>query len=57
MGIVKIQDLKDYWSTDITTNFPLFCSVFSRNRFFKYMVCYMLEKKMVAQKRENPTFP
>ena len=35
MGILKIPDLKDYWSTDVTTNLPFFCSVFSRNRFFQ----------------------
>ena len=42
MGIVKLPDLKDYWSTDVTTNLPFFLSVFSD--FFQYMVCYMLEK-------------
>ena len=35
MRILKITDLKDYWSTDVTTNLPFFCSVFSRNRFIQ----------------------
>ena len=29
MGIVQLTNLKDYWSTDDTTNFPFFRSVFS----------------------------
>ena len=32
MGIVQLTNLKDYWSTDDTTNFPFFHSVFSRDR-------------------------
>ena len=35
MGIIKLPDLKDYWSTSNTTNVPFFRSVFSRNRFFQ----------------------
>ena len=35
MGIIKLPDLKDYWSTHATINFPFFRSVFSRNRFFQ----------------------
>ena len=35
MGIVQLTNLKDYWSTDDTTNFPFFRSVFSRDRFFQ----------------------
>lgn len=35
MGIVQLANLKDYWSTDNTTNFPFFRSVFSRDRFFQ----------------------
>ena len=41
IGIVKIPDLKDYWSTDVTTNLSFFHSVLD---FIKYMVCYMVEK-------------
>ena len=32
MGIVQLNNLKDYWSTDETTNFP---SLFRRDRFFQ----------------------
>ena len=35
MGIIKISDLKDYWSTNISLNIPFFRSVFPRNRFFQ----------------------
>ena len=35
MGIVQLTNLKDYWSTDDTTNFPFFRSVFSQDRFFQ----------------------
>ena len=35
MGIVQLANLKDYWSTDDTTNFPFFRSVFSRDRFLQ----------------------
>ena len=35
MGIVQLTNLEDYWSTDDTTNFPFFRSVFSRDRFFQ----------------------
>ena len=35
MGIIKIPDLKDYWSTNIVLNIPFFHSVFSRNQFFQ----------------------
>ena len=34
MGLVQLTNLKDYWSTDDTTNFPFFRSVFSRDQFF-----------------------
>ena len=35
MGIIQLQDMKDYWSTHYTTNLPFFRSVFSRDRFFQ----------------------
>ena len=35
MGIVQLANLKDYWSTDDTTSFPFFRSVFSRDRFLQ----------------------
>ena len=35
MGIVQLANVKDYWSTDDTTNFPFFRSVFSRDRFLQ----------------------
>ena len=35
MGIIQLGDLKDYWSTDNTTNLPFFRSVFSCDRFFQ----------------------
>ena len=35
MGIIQLENLKDYWSTDDTTNLPFFRSVFSRDRFFQ----------------------
>lgn len=37
MGIIQLQNLKDYWSTNITTNLPFFRSVFSRSRFFQIL--------------------
>ena len=39
MGIIQLKNLKDYWSTDMTTNLPFFQSVFSRNRFFRILGC------------------
>lgn len=35
MGIIQMSDLKDYWSTGVTTNLPFFRAIFSRNRFFQ----------------------
>ena len=35
MGVIQLQNLKDYWSTSITTDLPFFKSVFPRNRFFQ----------------------
>ena len=35
MGIIQLTNLKDYWSTDDTTDFPFFRSVFSRDHFFQ----------------------
>ena len=35
MGIIQLQDMKDYWSTHHTTNLSFFQSVFSRDRFFQ----------------------
>ncbi len=35
LGIVQLSNLKDYWSTQYTTDLPFFRSVFSRNRFFQ----------------------
>ena len=35
IGIIQLQDLKDYWSTHHTTNLSFFRSVFSRDRFFQ----------------------
>lgn len=35
MGIIQLTNLKDYWSTDETTNLPFFRSVFRRDRFFQ----------------------
>ena len=35
IGIIQLTNLKDYWSTDDTTDFPFFRSVFSRDCFFQ----------------------
>ena len=35
MGIIQMTDIKDYWSTDDTTNLPFFRSVFTRDRFLQ----------------------
>ena len=35
MGIIQLNNLKDYWATDCTTNLPFIRSVFSRDRFFQ----------------------
>ena len=35
MGIIQLQDLKDYWSTHHTTNLSFFRSVFSGDRFLQ----------------------
>lgn len=35
MGLVKVTDIKDYWSTHVTLNFSFFRSVFSRDRFLQ----------------------
>ena len=37
MGITQLQNLKNYWSTSITTDLPFFRSVFPRNRFFQIL--------------------
>ena len=35
MGIIQLNDLKDYWSTDDSTNLPFFHLVFSCDCFFQ----------------------
>ena len=35
MGLVQLSDIKDYWSTHTTLNFPFFHSIFSRDRFLQ----------------------
>ena len=35
MGIIQLQNLRDYWSTSNVCNIPLFQKVFSQNRFFQ----------------------
>ena len=35
MGIIQLNDLQDYWSTDDSTNIPFFCSVFSHDHIFQ----------------------
>ena len=35
MGLVQLSDIKDYWSTHSTLNFPFFRSIFSRDRFLQ----------------------
>lgn len=35
MGVIQLFNLKNYWSTVDTTNFPFFRSVFSRDKFFQ----------------------
>ena len=35
MGIIQLQDLKDYWSTHHTTNLSFFRLVFSRDSFLQ----------------------
>ena len=35
MGLVQLSDIKDYWSTHATLNFPFFRSIFSRDRFLQ----------------------
>ena len=35
MGLAQLSDIKDYWSTHVTLNFPFFRSVFSRDRFLQ----------------------
>ena len=37
MGIKQLQNLKNYWSTSITTDLPFFRSVFARNRFIQIL--------------------
>ena len=37
MGIVQLANLKDYWSTDDTTNFPFFRSVLPMDRFLQVL--------------------
>ena len=35
MGILKLTDIKEYWSTNTTTNLPFFHRVFSSDRFLQ----------------------
>ena len=35
MGMLKLTDIKEYWSTHTTTNLPFFRRVFSRDRFLQ----------------------
>ena len=35
MGVIQLQNLKDYWLTSNVTNLPFFRQVFPRDRFFQ----------------------
>ena len=35
MGLAQLSDIKEYWSTHATLNFPFFRSVFPRDRFLQ----------------------
>ena len=37
MGLVQLSDIKDYWSTHTTLNFPFFRSIFSRDRLLQIL--------------------
>ena len=43
MGIIQLQNLQDYWSTNPTSSIPFFRSVFSRDQFFQ--IFWMLHHK------------
>ena len=51
MGIIQLQNLQDYWSTNPTSNIPFFRSVFSRDRFFQIFWSYMRAKLPVPEKK------
>jgi hypothetical protein len=53
MGLAQLSDIKDYWSTHITLNFPFFRSVFSRDRFLQIFWMLHVGETPSASKRSK----
>ena len=53
MGIIQLNNLKDYWSTDDTTDLPFFRSVFSRKRFLQIFGALHVGDPDITTKREK----
>ena len=53
MGIIQLNNLKDYWSTSDTTDLPFFRSVFSRNQFFQMFGALHVGNPSGTRKRDK----
>ena len=57
MGLVKLSDIKDYWSTHYTLNFPFLRSIFSRDRFLQiYWMLHVGESSSPTKRSKNQPF-
>ena len=54
MGIIQLQNLQGYCSTNPTSSIPFFRSVFLEIDFFKSFRCYMWAKLRVPEKKTKP---
>ena len=50
MGMVQLADIREYWSTHLTLNLPIFRKVIAS---FRFIECYMLEKYQVPQNEDT----
>ena len=59
MGIIQLQNLQDYWSTNPTSSIPFFRSVFSRDQFFQIFWMLHVGEIPVPEKKTkfNLLFP
>ena len=53
MGIIQLQNLQDYCSTNPTSSIPFFRSVFSRDQFFQIFWMLHLGEIPVPEKKDK----
>ena len=56
MGIVKLPELRNYWTTNPIIGHPWFCSVMSRDRFMEILRYFHMVDNIKAPSRTDPNY-